>query len=83
MLWETGHSIENEQEILHCSYENDNCYQAKTVPVIYDISQNTGYTTGGQNLTIDGYGFDNENIDIKIDGVDCVVQEYSKESITC
>ena len=83
MLWETGHSLKVKQTIQHCSYEGTDCYEAKTVPVIYGISSNIGYTSGGQNLTVRGHGLNHENIDVKIDGVDCKVSQYAEESFSC
>lgn len=47
MLWETGQSVIQPQESVHCSYDNSTCYTAKTVPVIFGKSSATGYTTGG------------------------------------
>jgi hypothetical protein len=47
MEWFTGANSEIPGEIWHCSYDNETCYRAKTVPVIYDISADEGYTSGG------------------------------------
>lgn len=47
------------------------------------ISANTGYTTGGQTLIINGYGFNNPNISVTIDGAQCAVQNYSLNQFTC
>jgi hypothetical protein len=68
MLWEVGNTYTDSGLMTHCSYDNSTCFKARTVPVIFDISSNTTYTTGGQNLTVTGYGFDSDNIDAKIDG---------------
>jgi hypothetical protein len=83
MLWEVGYA--NKEEVLqnHCLVDGKECYEAKTVPVIFGISRNTGYLTGGQNLTISGYGFDYGTIDAKIDGVTCKVTSKTKESFNC
>jgi hypothetical protein len=32
------------------------------------MSSNIAYTTGGINLTVTGYGFNNENISAALDG---------------
>jgi hypothetical protein len=37
---------------------------SKIVPVIFDISYNQGYISGGQNLTIKGFGFMSGNISV-------------------
>jgi hypothetical protein len=52
----------------HCSYDNQTCYQARTIPVVYDITANQTYTTGGQNLTVNGFGFNSPNISATIGG---------------
>ena len=47
MLWEVGQSLIQPVEATHCSYDNQTCYQARSVPVIFSQSSNTGYKTGG------------------------------------
>lgn len=41
------------------------------MPVIHAINHDTGYITGGQNIVINGFGFDNATVDVKIAGIDC------------
>jgi hypothetical protein len=60
MLWEVGYAHVKKDESTHCNYEMTRCYQAMNVPVIFDISSNQGYTSGHQNLTIYGHGFDSD-----------------------
>lgn len=59
--------------MLQCDITNTTCYKAKVVPVIEKVSANSGFTTGGQILEIDGYGFLSDDIDVKVDGVSCKV----------
>ena len=73
MLWETGWATEHAASVETCSYDNKTCYKVKSVPVIYDISANSGYRTGGQNLTITGNGFNYGDPSIVVDGVNCTV----------
>jgi hypothetical protein len=47
------------------------------------LSSNIAYTTGGINLTVTGYGFNNENITAAVDGQDCAVTSYSDNSFSC
>lgn len=47
MLWETGDTYTHTALMTHCTYDNQTCFQARTVPVIFDVSSNTTYTTGG------------------------------------
>lgn len=67
----------------HCEYDNEVCYTARSVPVIYEVSSDTTYTTGGQNLTVHGYGFNSENIEATVDGEPCEVTSYSETSFSC
>lgn len=83
MLWEVGHALVKDTEAKHCSYDMTKCYYAMTVPVIFNISSHSGYTSGSQNLTIYGYGFDSPNISVKVAGVDCKVTQYHEESVSC
>ena len=83
MLWETGYAADAYQELSHCSYDNSSCYKVKAVPVIFDLSASSGFSNGGQNLTISGHGFDNPNISVTIDGVDCKVSSYRTDAINC
>lgn len=73
MMWETGKAYVLKQEATMCTYDNQTCYQARSVPVIFDTSSSIGYNTGGLNLTVQGYGFNTGEIVAKVDGQDCVV----------
>ena len=83
MMWETGESWVSPVEALTCSFDNSTCYVAKSVPVIFNMSQNTGYSSGGMNLTVTGYGFNSENIDAKVDGQDCIVTRFNDYEFDC
>lgn len=83
MLWETGYADNQETENLHCSYDNSTCYQVKTVPVIFETSANTGYRTGGQNLTLTGHGLAVGNVSATVDGVECTITAQSNTAISC
>jgi len=71
------------QQAIHCTYDNKTCFQAQSVPVIFDVSSNIGYTTGGMNLTVEGYGFEVGNITATVDGKDCVVTGQQQTSFSC
>lgn len=73
MLWEVGHAAVSPVEATHCNYDNTSCYQALTVPAIFNISATEGYTSGHQNLTIYGHGFNSPNVTVTVAGVNCVV----------
>jgi len=83
MLWEVGYAMVSETEALHCTYDNSTCYKALNVPVIFNISSKVGYTSGHQNLTIHGHGFNSDNITVTVDGVNCTVTNYQEESVSC
>lgn len=83
MLWETGQAYNKEHKMKHCDFENKNCYQAKTVPVINTLSSNSGYVSGGQNLTVTGYGFGSGNIVAKVGDLPCAVTSHDKHSFSC
>jgi len=83
MLWETGHAIKHLTRNWHCSYDQSECYEAKTVPSISSVGEHTGYLTGGQNLTIKGSGFATGDIAATLDGVECEVTSRGKDQFCC
>ena len=83
MMWETGKASVAEQESTFCNFDQSDCYQAKSIPVIFSTSEDKGYITGGQNITVKGYGFDTGVIDAKIDGQVCKVTAVSKYEFSC
>jgi hypothetical protein len=83
MQWGTGKAWVLKQEATTCSYDNQKCYQARSVPVIYETSFSQGYTTGGMNLTVTGYGFNTGTIAAKVDGQDCIVTSSWENSFSC
>ena len=83
MQWETGRAMISHQESTFCNFDQSDCYQAKSVPVIFDVSDNKSYKTGGHNITVYGYGFDSGKIDAKIDGKACEVNSFTRYQFTC
>lgn len=70
----------------HCNFAGDDCWYIKTHPKIDAISAVDGYTTGGQTLTISGWGLNGATLDdvsVTIDGVACKVTSSGLEEITC
>ena len=47
MNWDIGASLLETVESVTCDINNQNCYKAKTVPAIFDMSARQGFTTGG------------------------------------
>jgi IPT/TIG domain len=56
---------------------------SKIVPVIFDLSFNQGYVTGGQNLSISGFGFMGGNISVSVAGLPCNVSFFTNTEINC
>jgi hypothetical protein len=57
-----GYAQHMDHTLLKCSYDNSTCYKVKAVAKIDSISASEGYKTGGQLLTVKGYGFNSDNI---------------------
>ena len=70
----------------HCDFTGTDCWYVKTHPMIESIDRSDGYTTGGQTLTINGWGLKGvttEDVEVTVDGVACEVQSHGKEQIVC
>lgn len=71
----------------HCNFAGDDCWYVKTHPKIDAISMEEGYVTGGQTLTIDGWGLKGatgmQDVSVTVDGVPCSVTEHSLEQVKC
>jgi len=83
MMWETGTGAIQDVESKMCDFNNTNCYQAKSLPVIFEVSENVGYITGGQNITVKGFGFDAGKVHAVIDGRNCTVTSTSRYEFDC
>ena len=74
------------QSAKHCNFAGDDCWFVKTHPKIDSISTTDGYTTGGQTLTIRGWGLKANSIDdvkITVDGVPCTAKSHEQDYIVC
>ena len=70
----------------HCNFAGDDCWYVKTHPKIDSVSAVDGYITGGQALTISGWGLKGQTLDdvvVTVDGVPCQVTSSTMEEITC
>ena len=66
----------------HCNFAGDDCWYVKTHPKIDSISATTGYNTGGQHLTITGWGLKGTtlaDVEVTVDGVACKVLSSTME----
>jgi hypothetical protein len=77
MKFRVGNTLNYEKTALRCDYTNTTCYRAKVLPVINSVDASQGYTTGGQILTVKGFGFNNGTINAKVDGVQCKVLNFT------
>lgn len=82
-LWETGVAAKRNNTMKRCNYAGDDCYEVKTVPVIYNLSSNVGFVSGGLNLTVYGNGFGDGKINATADGVPCHVTDQSTSQFSC
>lgn len=66
----------------HCNFEGDECWNVRVHPLIESIDASEGYATGGQELTISGFGLKGD-AEVLVDGVICKVTATSDDEITC
>jgi hypothetical protein len=52
----TGDAVPFTTTSTHCNFDATDCYFARLLPSIHEISASTGYENGGQLLEITGYG---------------------------
>ena len=83
MKFKAGNALHYDSTMLRCSYSNETCYKAKVLPVIQTIDSVEGYTTGGQLITVKGWGFNSDKINVKIDGIDCTVKSFNSDGFQC
>jgi len=70
----------------HCNFAGTDCWYVRTHPKIESVSAPSGYTTGGQTLTISGWGLKGDSlsdVEVVVDGVPCSVKSATLEKITC
>ena len=70
----------------HCNFAGDDCWYIKTHPMIQSVSASDGFVTGGQTITIEGWGLKGNSVDdveVMIDGVPCKVESHTLERIQC
>lgn len=63
-----------------CNIDMTDCYATRVLPTISSMSASTGYTTGGQRLTLHGTSLDGtESVEVLIDGEPCYVTANSND----
>ena len=83
MMWEVGRAMKEPKEVTKCLYDMSECYEAKMVPNIENVSLSESYKTGGQPLIIYGYGFTGINVSVTVDSLPCKVVYSDDEMINC
>ena len=69
-----GHARNQTATTQTCDIMGTDCYEVRVVPTVLAVSVSSGYTSGGQILTITGTSLDgNENIEVLVDSVPCIV----------
>ena len=61
----------NQPTAKSCNFVCDDCWTVRAHARIDSISDSTGYTNGGQSLTINGWGLRSQDVQVEIDGVPC------------
>jgi IPT/TIG domain len=69
----------------HCNFAGDDCWTVRVHPRVDGVSAASGYLDGGQVLKINGFGLSGQNISVKVDGVECLVDpsQSTDKTITC
>jgi hypothetical protein len=67
----------------HCSFEGDECWSVRVHPVVESLGAHSGYTLGGQDLTIHGKFGLSGDAEVEVDGVKCDVTSRSESEIAC
>jgi len=83
MKFVAGNAMHLDFSMTTCSYDNSTCYKTKSVARVNSVSAASGYTSGGQTITIKGFGFDTTTTTVMIDGAACTIKTITSTTITC
>ena len=61
LSFHTGYQ-HNAPPSMHCNFAGDECWTIKSHPKIEKIDYNSGLKSGGQLLTIEGFGLDGSSV---------------------
>ena len=79
----SGNAYKVTDAIRVCTTDGEDCYETRIMPSITNVDHSAGYTTGGQEIVIDGTSLNAAEPVVTVDGVACEVTEYSFYKITC
>lgn len=80
-LFKAGHTLIR-PSATHCNFAGDECWNVRVHPVIESIDATTGFTTGGQELVVRGFGLSGAD-EIVVDGQTCTVISSTDTTATC
>jgi len=83
MQWNSGAADVHPVLSKTCSFDMTDCYTARVLPMIDTVSASSGYTSGGQILTVTGQGFEYGALDIKVAGETCKELTKADTHFTC
>jgi hypothetical protein len=78
-----GNAYKDENASTTCNIDATKCYEAMIMPVIESIDKNSGYTSGGQEVTITGKSLNATNAEVMIADTACTVTSSSFYEIKC
>jgi len=70
------------QSAKHCNFAGTECWNVRVHPKIDSIEATQGYSTGGQELNISGWGLNGAS-EVTVAGVACTVTASTETGITC
>ena len=78
-----GNAYENKDRTRVCPVKGGECYTNKILPTVRDVSTSGGYTTGGQELVIEGTSLNSGAATVTVDGVECSITSQNFTAIVC
>jgi hypothetical protein len=84
-----GYALWHDGAATTCDITGTDCYKARVVPSITSIDHSTGYTSGGQTITITGHALDGiatetvPGVAVTVGGAPCTVKTVTDTQITC
>ena len=78
-----GNAYKNTDASRICTADGQDCYDTRVMPIVSNIDHSSGYTTGGQEINIEGKSLNMAEPVVTVDGVECTVTEYDFYNIKC
>lgn len=71
------------RSMTHCNFAGDDCWTVRVHPRIKSVAFNTGYTTGGQIIRLEGLSFNGTNVEVSVGGEPCALISNDTDYIVC